>query len=71
MENIFENVNLDAETVSRPKKKAGRPLTGKERKDIKLRVLLSPEEEKILDSAAERHGKNKSEYIRYLIRLCK
>ena len=70
MENIFENVNLDAETVS-SKKKAGRPLTGKERKDVKLRVLLSPEEEKILDSAAERHGKNKSEYIRYLISLCK
>lgn len=71
MENIFENVNLDADTISTPKKKAGRPLTGKERKDVKLRVLLSPEEEKILDSAAERHGKNKSEYIRYLISLCK
>ena len=71
MENIFENVNLDAETVSRPKKKARRPLTGKESKDMKLRVLLSPEEEKILTSAAERHGKNKSEYIRYLISLCK
>lgn len=70
MENIFENVNLDADTVS-TKKKAGRPLTGKERKDMKLRVLLSPEEEKILTSAAERHGKNKSEYIRYLISLCK
>ena len=70
MENIFENVNLDADTVS-TKKKAGRPLTGKERKDVKLRVLLSPEEEKILTSAAERHGKNKSEYIRYLISLCK
>ena len=70
MENIFENVNLDADTVS-TKKKAGRPLTGKQRKDVKLRVLLSPEEEKILTSAAERHGKNKSEYIRYLISLCK
>jgi predicted ATPase len=70
MENIFENVNLDADTVSN-KKKAGRPLTSKERKDVKLRVLLSPEEEKILDLAAQRHGKNKSEYIRYLISLCK
>lgn len=71
MENIFENVNLDAETVSRPKKKAGRPLTGKEKKDVKLRVLLSPEEDSTLNSAAQRHGKNKSEYIRYLISLCK
>lgn len=70
MENIFENVNLDAETVS-SKKKAGRPLTGKERKDVKLRVLLSPEEDSTLNSAAQRHGKNKSEYIRYLISLCK
>ena len=71
MENIFENVNLDAETVSRPKKKAGRPLTGKERKDVKLRVLLSPEDDLTLNLAAKRHGKNKSEYIRYLISLCK
>jgi hypothetical protein len=70
MENIFENVNLDAETVS-TKKKAGRPLTGKQRKDVKLRVLLSPEEDSTLNSAAQRHGKNKSEYIRYLISLCK
>lgn len=70
MENIFENVNLDADTIS-SKKKAGRPLTGKERKDVKLRVLLSPEEDSTLNSAAQRHGKNKSEYIRYLISLCK
>ena len=70
MENIFENVNLDADTIS-SKKKAGRPLTGKERKDVKLRVLLSPEDDLTLNLAAKRHGKNKSEYIRYLISLCK
>jgi len=70
MENIFENVNLDEDTVS-SKKKAGRPLTGKERKDVKLRVLLSPEDDLTLNLAAKRHGKNKSEYIRYLISLCK
>lgn len=70
MENIFGNVTLDVNTVCNHKK-SGRPLIDKERKDIKLRVLLSPKEEKILTSAAERHGKNKSEYIRYLISLCK
>ena len=52
-------------------KKSGRPLTDKARKDIKLRVLLSAEEDSTLNSAAKRHGKNKSEYIRYLISLCK
>jgi hypothetical protein len=70
MENIFGNVTLDADTVS-TQKKGGRPLTDKERKDIKLRVLLSAEEDSTLNSAAKRHGKNKSEYIRYLISLCK
>ena len=70
MENIFGNVTLDVNTVKK-KKKSGRPLTDKARKDIKLRVLLSAEEDSTLNSAAKRHGKNKSEYIRYLISLCK
>ena len=70
MENIFGNVVLDADTVS-TQKKGGRPLTDKARKDIKLRVLLSQDELDTLILASKRHGKNKSEYIRYLISLCK
>ena len=70
MENIFGNVTLDVNTVCNHKK-SGRPSTDKGRKDIKLRVLLSQDELDTLILAAKRHGKNKSEYIRYLISLCK